>query len=147
MPSQDVTFCVILKIESQSPKINTSKILSVVTIYPNLKAIHKFIWTYCGHKMKKAIFLHIKFQCDLGNLATVSWYIWDSIHGHHIYLKSLVKYFRLYRGHRVGTDSDRKPKFHKQYSDILEVWQLHCTWTEPYSPLLYCILKKSMFHY
>ena len=41
---------VTLKIEPWTPKVDMSEILSMVTICPNSKAIHKTIWKYHRHK-------------------------------------------------------------------------------------------------
>ena len=68
-----------LNIEPQSPRVDTSEILSLVTIYIQIwKPLVKCLWQYCGHKVPNAIFSNAKSWCDLENWANVtkSWYVY-----------------------------------------------------------------------
>ena len=74
-----------LKIEPRAPKVDCSRFRRLVIIYPNLKATHKILLEMSWTQGLNVIFSHIKHWCNLANTATVtkSWYVWDSVHGHH----------------------------------------------------------------
>ena len=57
---------VTLKINPRSSKVDMSEILSKVTTFPNLNAIHQIRFDiYCGYKVDNAILSYVKSHCDL----------------------------------------------------------------------------------